>query len=45
MLDFFRREDGLPGRMQWPHVSLNTLTRHPDVEPTPDVLTTDAQDG
>ncbi|GAA1477146.1 hypothetical protein GCM10009623_15920 [Nocardioides aestuarii] len=42
MLDFFRREDGLPGRMQWPHVSINTLTRRPDVEPGPRALTTDA---
>ncbi len=28
MLDFFRpREDQLPGRAQWPHISINTLER------------------
>ncbi|MBR9911521.1 MAG: hypothetical protein GYB33_14330 [Gammaproteobacteria bacterium] len=27
MLDFFSRGDGLPGRIRWPHVSINTLTK------------------
>ena len=27
MLDFFRRADGLPGLIRWPHVSINTLTK------------------
>lgn len=27
MLDFFPREDGLPGLVQWPHVSINTLEK------------------
>ena len=27
MLDFFPRADGLPGRIGWPHVSINTLTK------------------
>lgn len=27
MLEFFPRDDGLPGLIAWPHVSLNTLTR------------------
>lgn len=27
MLDFFAREDGLPGLIQWPHVSINTLEK------------------
>ncbi len=27
MLDFFPRRDGLPGRISWPHVSINTLTK------------------
>ena len=27
MLDFFPRRDGLPGRIGWPHVSINTLTK------------------
>lgn len=25
LLDFFARRDGIPGRIQWPHVSINTL--------------------
>lgn len=27
MLDFFGRRDGLPGLIQWPHVSINTLEK------------------
>jgi hypothetical protein len=27
MLDFFLRRDGLPGRIAWPHVSINTLEK------------------
>lgn len=27
MLEFFPRADGLPGRIGWPHVSINTLVR------------------
>jgi hypothetical protein len=27
MLDFFPRRDGLPGKIGWPHVSINTLTK------------------
>ncbi len=27
MLDFFPRIDGLPGRIAWPHVSINTLEK------------------
>jgi hypothetical protein len=28
MLNFFRpREDQLPGRAQWPHISINTLDK------------------
>lgn len=27
MLDFFAREDGLPGLIEWPHVSINTLEK------------------
>ena len=30
MLDFFPRRDGLPGRIGWPHVSINTLTKASD---------------
>ncbi len=31
MLDFFApREDGMPGRIQWPHVSIATLVKEPD---------------
>ena len=35
MLDFFPRRDGLPGRIGWPHVSINTLEK---VSDTPEVL-------
>lgn len=27
MLDFFPRDDGMPGLISWPHVSINTLVR------------------
>jgi len=27
MLDFFPRRDGFPGRIRWPHVSINTLDK------------------
>lgn len=27
MLDFFPRQDGLPGLIEWPHVSINTLEK------------------
>ena len=30
MLDFFDRFDGLPGRISWPHVSINTLEKMDD---------------
>ena len=30
MLDFFDRFDGLPGRIAWPHVSINTLEKKAD---------------
>ncbi|MGH3781410.1 MAG: hypothetical protein ACRDRO_12485 [Pseudonocardiaceae bacterium] len=33
-LDFFPRFDGLPGRVIWPHISINTLNK---VSDTPDV--------
>ena len=33
-LEFFPRRDGLPGRIIWPHVSINTLNKISD---TPDV--------
>ena len=31
MLDFFRRLDGTPGLISWPHVSINTMERVADV--------------
>ena len=30
MMEFFGRRDGLPGRIQWPHVSVNTLEKVSD---------------
>lgn len=27
MLEFFPRTDGLPGRILWPHISINTLEK------------------
>jgi hypothetical protein len=34
LLDFFARQDGLPGPIRWPHVSINTMekTAEPDAE-------------
>ncbi|MEO1336913.1 MAG: heme-binding protein, partial [Myxococcota bacterium] len=32
MLDFFPRNDGKPGRIRWPHVSVNTLCKVSDDE-------------
>lgn len=32
-LDFFPRFDGGPGRIKWPHVSINTLEKQSDVVP------------
>jgi hypothetical protein len=29
-LEFFPRSDGLPGRISWPHVSINTLDKVSD---------------
>ena len=40
MLDFFPRRDGLPGRIGWPHVSINTLTKVSDDVATNEELTT-----
>lgn len=40
MLDFFPRRDGLPGRISWPHVSINTLTKVSDAVATDAELTT-----
>jgi hypothetical protein len=40
MLDFFPKRDGLPGRISWPHVSINTLTKVSDDVATNDELTT-----
>lgn len=34
-LDFFPRSDGGPGRITWPHVSINTLEKQSDVAPAP----------
>ena len=36
MLDFFPRRDGLPGLIQWPHVSINTLEKVSNVPKTYD---------
>ena len=35
-LDFFGRFDGGPGRIKWPHVSINTMTKVSDTPPRPD---------
>jgi hypothetical protein len=32
-LDFFPRVDGGPGRIKWPHVSINTLEKQGDIVP------------
>lgn len=29
LLEFFPRVDGKPGRIQWPHISINTMIREP----------------
>ena len=42
MLDFFPRRDGLPGRISWPHVSINTLTKVSDDVATNAELATDS---
>jgi hypothetical protein len=36
LLDFFARQDGLPGPIRWPHVSINTMekTAEPDAAKT-----------
>lgn len=34
MLEFFPRRDGLPGRIAWPHVSINTLDKTSDTGET-----------
>lgn len=37
LLDFFPRVDGLPGRISWPHVSINTLEKSSEQgQPDPD---------
>ncbi|MCI5159263.1 MAG: hypothetical protein D3906_12690 [Candidatus Electrothrix sp. AUS1_2] len=33
MLDFFPREDGMPGLIRWPHVSINTLEKVIEKDP------------
>ena len=43
MLDFFPRRDGLPGRIGWPHVSINTLTKVSDDVAPNEELTTSAE--
>ena len=40
MLEFFPRRDGLPGRISWPHVSINTLTKVSDEAATPREIVT-----
>jgi hypothetical protein len=35
ILEFFPRVDGLPGRIGWPHVSINTLNKVSDVPDVP----------
>ena len=42
MLDFFPRRDGLPGRIRWPHVSINTLTKVADEPASYTVQATDS---
>jgi hypothetical protein len=37
ILDFFDRRDGLPGRILWPHVSINTLEKVSEVATYPSV--------
>ena len=40
MLDFFDRRDGQPGRIGWPHVSINTLRKTASTAADPVALTT-----
>lgn len=42
MLDFFGRRDGQPGRIGWPHVSINTLQKVTDAPADVSALTTAA---
>ena len=42
MLDFFPGRDGLPGRIRWPHVSINTLTKVADKPASYKVQATDS---
>lgn len=42
ILDFFPRRDGLPGRIEWPHVSINTLEKVSDEPGTYEDLTSDS---
>ena len=30
LLDFFERQDGRPGRIRWPHISINMMEKIPD---------------
>lgn len=39
MLEFFDRFDGLPGRIAWPHVSINTLEKKSDTPAPYDKMT------
>jgi hypothetical protein len=39
MLEFFGRRDGQPGLIKWPHVSINTMERLPDIS-SPAAMTT-----
>ena len=41
MLDFFPKRDGTPGRIQWPHVSINTMKKVSPVAATARELATD----
>lgn len=43
LLDFFPRRDGLAGRIGWPHVSINTLTKKKDEPASRYEMTTAAQ--
>lgn len=40
ILEFFPRRDGLPGRIEWPHVSINTMDKVSEDPGTYDDLTT-----
>lgn len=44
MLDFFKRGDGQPGLIKWPHVSINTMEKvSEDVKPMADIVKTPAR--